>query len=186
MGMLEKREFTIDQRLLSVRNTYVVKDKYGEQLGFIKQEFVSLGPKFWFEDNAGVHIGEIDGKVITVHHEYEIKDKDGRVKARIKKKILKVFGSEWWMEDVDGRELARINGNVVHHTYDIVAPDKTVIAKVHLNWATIRDEYCIEIVKQDFDPLLVLGYAVAMDSVEHQERSSGISGAKVIGKLFGR
>lgn len=186
MGMLEKREFTIDQRLLSVRNTYVVKDKYGEQLGFIKQEFVSLGPKFWFEDNAGVHIGEIDGKVITVHHEYEIKDKDGQVKARIKKKILKVFGSEWWMEDVDGRELARINGNVVHHTYDIVAPDKTVIAKVHLNWATIRDEYCVEIVKQDFDPLLVLGYAVAMDNVEHQERSSGVSGVKVIGKLFGR
>jgi uncharacterized protein YxjI len=90
------------------------------------------------------------------------------------------------MEDVDGRELARINGNVVHHTYDIVAPDKVLIAKVHLNWATIRDEYCIEIVKQDFDPLLVLGYAVAMDNVEHQERSSGVSGAKVIGKLFGR
>jgi uncharacterized protein YxjI len=186
MGMLEKREFTIDQRLLSVRNTYVVKDKYGEQLGFIKQEFVSFGPRFWFEDNAGVHIGEVDGKVITVHHEYEIKDKDGQVKARIKKKVLKVFGSEWWMEDVDGRELARINGNIVHHTYDIVAPDKAVIAKVHLNWATIRDEYCIEIVKQDFDPLLVLGYAVAMDNVEHQEKGSGVSGVKVIGKLFGR
>jgi len=183
--MLNNREFVIDQRLLSVRNTYVVKDRYDQQLGFIKQEFVSLGPKFWLEDNTGDHLGEIDGKVITVHNEYEIKDKDGQVKARIKKKILKLFGSEWWMEDPEGRELARINGNIVHHTYDIVAPDKTVIAKVHLKWTTISDEYGIEIVKQDFDPLLVLGYAVAMDHVEHQNRSSVGRGARVLTKLLG-
>jgi len=186
MGMLETKEFTIDQRLLSIRNTYVIKNKLGEQLGFIKQEFVSWGPHFWLEDSSGVHIGEIDGKVITAHHEYEIKDKDGQLKAKIKKKILKLFGSEWWMENVEGREIARIKGNVVRHTYDIVAPDKTVIAKVHLNWATIRDEYCIEIIKQDFDPLLVLGYAIAMDNVEHSERSPATTGVKTIAKLLGR
>jgi uncharacterized protein YxjI len=185
LAMLENREFTIDQRLLSVRNTYVVKDRYGQQLGFIKQEFVSWGPHFWLEDNAGGRLGEIDGKVVTVHHEYEIKDKEGQVRARVKKKILKLFGSEWWMETPDGHELAKINGNIVHHTYDITTPDKTVIAKVHLNWATIRDEYCIEIIKQDFNPLLILGYAIAMDHVEHQGRSSTSSGVKVITKLLG-
>lgn len=185
MTMLENTEFTIDQRLLSVRNTYVVKDKHGQQLGFIKQEFVSWGPKFWLEDNAGARLGEVDGKVITVHNEYEIKDKDGQTKAKIKKKILKFFGSEWWMEDPDGNRLAKINGNIVHHTYDIVAPDKTVIAKVHLKWAAIRDEYCIEIVKQNFNPLLVLGYAVAMDHVEHQDRGGVSKGARVITKLLG-
>ena len=183
--MLENREFIIDQRLLSVRNTYVVKDKHGQQLGFIKQEFVSWGPRFWLEDNAGNRLGEIDGKVVTVHHEYEIKDKEWQVRARVKKKILKFFGSEWWMETPDGHELARLNGNITHHTYDIAAPDKTVIAKVHLNWATIRDEYCLEIVNQDLNPLLILGYAIAMDHVEHQGRSSASNGVKVISKLFG-
>jgi uncharacterized protein YxjI len=186
MEMLQTKEFTIDQRLLSIRNTYVIKNKLGEQLGFIKQEFVSWGPHFWLEDNTGTHIGDIDGKVMTVHHEYEIKDKNGQPKARIKKKILKLFGSEWWMEDVNGHEVARINGNIVRHTYDIVAPDKTIVAKVHLNWASVRDEYCIEIIKQDFDPLLVLGYAIAMDNVEHSERSSIGTGVKTISKLFGR
>jgi len=184
--MFDHREFTIDQRLLSVRNTYVVRDRSGEQLGFIKQEFVSWGPKFWFEDNDGAHLGEIDGRVLTVRHEYEIKDRDGQVMARIKKKILKLLGSEWWMEDQEGREMARIKGNVVHHTYDIIAPDKTIIAKAHLNWVTISDEYCIEMVKPGFNPMLVLSYAVAMDHVEHQERSPVTSGAKVLGKLFGR
>jgi uncharacterized protein YxjI len=184
--MLENREFTIDQRLLSVRNTYVVKNRFSEQLGFVKQEFLSLGPHFWLEDNAGTHLGEIDGKIVTVHHEYEIKNKDGQVKARIKKKILRLFGSEWWMEDVDGHEIARIKGNTVHHTYDIVAPDKTTIAKVHLNWATIRDEYCIEIVKQDFDSLLVIGFAIAMDNVEHPDNSQVGTGIRTVTRLLGR
>jgi uncharacterized protein YxjI len=186
MGMFENREFTIDQRLLSVRNTYVVKNRPGEQLGFIKQEFVSLGPRFWFEDNAGSHIGEVDGKVLTTHHEYEIKDSDGQLKAKIKKKILKLFGSEWWMEDAMGHEIARIKGNVVRHTYEIIAPDKSTIAKVHLNWATVRDEYCVEIIREGFNPLLVLGFAVALDNVEHPDRTTVTTGLKVAGKLFGR
>lgn len=183
--MLENKEFVIDQRLLSVRNTYVVKNRRGEQLGFIKQEFLSWGPHFWLEDNSGSHLGEIDGKVITIRKEYEIKDKDSKTKARIKKKILKLFGSEWWMEDAEGHEIARIDGNIVQHTYNMVAPDKTKIAKIHLNWATVRDEYCIEMTK-DFNPLLVLGYAIAMDNTEHTGRSPVFSGKKIFGKFLGR
>ncbi len=186
MSMFENREFIVDQRLLSVRNTYILKNKLGEQLGFVKQEFLSWGPHFWFEDNAGGRLGEIDGKVLTVHHEYEIKNIAGQVEARVKKKILKLFGSEWWMEDSQDNELARIKGNVVHHTYEMVAPDKTCVAKVHLNWTTIKDEYCIEIVKQGFSPLLVLGYAIAMDNVEHPSRSQVGIGIKTAAKLFAR
>ncbi len=170
MEMLENRQFIIDQRLLSVRNTYVVKDRSAQELGFIKQEFLSVGPNFWLEDLRGNHLGTINGKVVSVHAEYDIKDKEGQLKAKVKKKILKLFGSEWWMEDPRGQEIARINGNFVEHTYDILSPRREIIAKVHLNWVTIRDEYCIEIFSQDFDPLLVLGFAVAMDNIEHKER----------------
>jgi uncharacterized protein YxjI len=184
--MFQKREYTIDQRLLSVRNMYVVRDRHGEPLGFVKQEFVSLGPKFWFEDKNGVHLGEIDGKIMTVRNEYEIKNKNGQLKAKIKKKILKFFGSEWWMEDQDGHKIARIKGNLVRHTYNIISPKKNIIAKIHLKWAAIRDEYCIEIIEHDFDPFLILSFAIAMDHVEHKQRSPILSGTKIIGRLFGR
>jgi len=170
MSMQDTREFIVNQKLLTVRNTYVIKNRQGKRLGLIKKEFVALGPHFWFEDNSGNHLGEICGKVMTIHNEYDIKNNSGQVMARIKKKIAKMFGSEWWMEDVFGKEIARIKGNIVHHTYEMIASDKTPIAKVHLKWATIREEYCIEIVKPDFDPLLVLGYAVAMDMVEHRNK----------------
>jgi uncharacterized protein YxjI len=184
--MFESGEFIIDQRLLSVRNTYIVKNKLGQQLGLIKQEIVSLGPKFWFEDNMGVHLGEVDGKVVTIHNEYEIKDQTGQVKARIKKKVLKLFGSEWWMEDADGREIARIKGNTVRHTYDIIDQEKIQIAKVHRNWVTVQDEYCVEMANPDFNPMFVLAFAVAMDNVEHEQRSPMSKSVNVIGKLFGR
>ena len=182
--MFENGEFIIDQRLLSVRNTYIVKDKLGQQLGFIKQEFVSMGPKFWFEDNTGAHLGEVDGKVVSVHNEYEIKDPNGQIKARIKKKILKLFGTEWWMEDADGHEIARIRGNIVRHTYDIVGQDKIQIAKVHRNWVTVQDEYCVEMADPDFNPMFVLAFAVAMDNVEHEQRSPMSNSVNIIGKLF--
>lgn len=51
--MLENREFTVDQRLLSVRNTYVLKNRLGEQLGFVKQEFLSWGPHFGLKTTRG-------------------------------------------------------------------------------------------------------------------------------------
>jgi uncharacterized protein YxjI len=171
-GMFDRTEFIVNQKLLAIRNTYVIKDRQGQQLGFVKQEFLSWGPHFWFEDNAGNRLGDINGKVLTIHNEYEIKDNRGQLHGKVKKKIMKLIGTEWWMEDPNGNEIARIKGNFIHHTYQIVAPDNSVIAKVHLAWVTIRDEYGIEIMKPGFDPLLVLGYAIALDNVEHENKNN--------------
>ena len=167
-NMFGTREFIVNQKLLAIRNTYVIKSRQNQQLGFVKQEYLAWGPHFWFEDNAGNRLGDISGKVVTIHNEYEIKDSRGQLRGKVKKKIIKLIGTEWWMEDANGNEIARINGNFIHHTYDMIAPDRSLIAKVHLAWVTIRDEYCIEIVRPDFDALLVLGYAIALDNVEHQ------------------
>jgi uncharacterized protein YxjI len=166
--MFSFRDFIVNQKLLAIRNTYVIKNRQNQQLGFVKQKYFSWGSRFWFEDNNGNTLGEINGKILTIHNEYEIKDKLGQLRGKVKKKIVKLIGSEWWMEDANGNEIARINGNFVHHTYQMVAPDKSIIAKVHLNWVAIRDEYGIEIVKPNFDALLVLAYAIALDNVEHQ------------------
>lgn len=89
------------------------------------------------------------------------------------------------MGDPNGNRLAKINGNIVCHIYDIVAPDKTVIAKVHLKRATVRDEYCMEIVKLDFNPLLVLRYAVAMEHVEREDGDGVSKEVIIITRLLG-
>jgi len=171
-GMFDQDKYTIEQKLVALRDTYGVKDLNGNLLGYVKQKIVSLGPKFWFEDTHGVQLGEVDGKVVSIHNEYEVKDQNGQLRARIKKKILKLIGSEWWMEDVQGQEIAKVKGNYTAHDYQILAPDGGLIAQIHKKWVTIRDSYNIEITRPDFDRFLILSYVIAMDHVEQKTNQS--------------
>jgi len=41
---------------------------------FCEAGVFDVGPPLWFEDNAGSCLGEINGKVMTIHNEYKIKD----------------------------------------------------------------------------------------------------------------
>jgi uncharacterized protein YxjI len=164
--VFETTKYVIEKKL--VAPAYGVKDVNGNLLGYVKAKRASIGHvKFGFEDNAGAQLGEIDGKLISVHQEYEIKDKDGQLKARIKKKALKLFGSEWWMEDPEGQQLAKAEGDFAGHNYQILASSGGVIAQIHKKWVSMRDSYGIEILRQDFDPFLILSYTIAMDFVKH-------------------
>jgi uncharacterized protein YxjI len=167
-GMFNQNKYTIEQKLVAVRDTYGVKDLNGNLLGYVKQKIVSVGPKFWFEDTNGVQLGEVDGKLVSIHDEYDVKDQSGQLKARIKKKILNLIGSEWWMEDAQGQQIAKVKGNYSEHEYQILAPDGSVIAQIHKKWVTIRDSYNIEITRSDFDAFLIISYVIAMDHIEQK------------------
>jgi uncharacterized protein YxjI len=171
--VFDTTKYIIERKLAALRITYNVKDVKGNLLGYVKAKRANVGyVKFCFEDNHGIYLGEIDGKVITVHHEYEIKDRDGQLKARIKKEFLKLFGSEWWMEDPEGQQLAKAEGEFAGHNYQILAPDGSLIAEIHRKWVSMRDSYGIEISGQSLDPLLILSYTIAMDFVEHTGKPS--------------
>jgi uncharacterized protein YxjI len=167
-GMFNQNRYTIEQKLVALRDTYGVKDLNGNLLGYVKQKIVSMGPKFWFEDTNGAQLGEIDGKIVSIHNEYDVKDQSGQLKAKIKKKIINFTGSEWWMEDAQGQQIAKVKGNYSEHEYQILAPDGSVIAQIHKKWVTIRDSYNIEITRLDFDTFLILSYVIAMDHVEQK------------------
>ena len=171
-GMFGQNKYTIEQKLVALRDTYGVKDFNGNLLGYVKAKIVSLGPKFWFEDLNGVQLGEIDGKIVTIHNEYEVKDQTGQLRAKIKKKILNLIGSEWWMENAQGQQIAKVKGNFTEHEYQILGPDGSPIAQIHKKWITIRDSYNIEITRPEFDPFLILSYVIAMDHVEQKNNQS--------------
>jgi len=171
-GLFNQNKYTIEQKLVALRDTFGIKDLNGNLLGYVKQKIVSMGPKFWFEDTSGVQLGEIDGKIVSIHNEYDVKDQNGQLKARIKKKILKLIGSEWWMEDEQGQQMARVKGNYTEHEYQILTPDGNIIAQIHKKWVTIRDSYNIEINSPDFDHFLILSFVIAMDHVEQKSNQS--------------
>jgi uncharacterized protein YxjI len=168
--MFETTKYVIAKNLGEYLS-YSVKGVDGKQLGCVKGKGTIIGcVQFCFEDSSGAQLGEIDGKVAFVvyrEREYEIKDKDGQLSARIRKRPLKLSGSEWLMEDPNGQQLAKVEGDFARHNYRIAAPSGGIIAQIHKKWASIENSYGIEILRQDFDPFLILSYTIAMDFTEH-------------------
>lgn len=138
--MFETTRYVLERFEYGRSITYDVKDVTGNLLGYVKGKRGSKPGyvEFWFTDNTGVQLGHIEGKLITVRRQYEIKDKDGQLKARIKQKVLQLFGSEWRMEDPAGQQLAKAKGDVLGHNFQILAPGGGIIAKIHREWISLR------------------------------------------------
>ena len=162
-------QYIIDQKILAVRDTFGIKDTSGNLLAYVKQQLVSWGPKFWYEGADGTHFGEIHGKVLAIRPTFEIYNAQGQVQAVIKKKILNLIGSQWWMENSSGQEIAKVHGNILEHDYRVESPAGQQIAQIHKKWVSVRDSYCVEIQDPSFDPFLVVSYAISMDHAEKKE-----------------
>src|SRR5579864_8534705 len=147
--------YIIDQKILAIRDTFGVKDRNGNLLAYVKQQLVSFGPKFWYEDSGGQRLGEIHGKVLAVRPTYEIYNSQGQMVAQVKKKIVSLLGEKWWMEDSSGQEIAKIKGNVWEHDYTIQDMSGQPIAQIHKKWVSVRDSYGIEIFSTSIDPYLI-------------------------------
>jgi len=145
-------------------------------LACVKRELLGFGPKFWFEAPQGAKLGEVQGKILSVRPTFEIYDASNRLVAVVKKKLFSLLGSQWWMEDSSGHEIAKVSGNIWEHDYRVETPADAQIAQIHKKWISVRDSYCVEITNPEIKPFLVLSYVIAMDHVEDKEH----------GKVFGR
>src|SRR5213083_1481830 len=105
-------QYVIDQKILAIRDTFGIKDRNGNLLAYVKQQLVSFGPKFWYEDTNGQRLGEIHGKVLTIRPTYEIYNAQGQMVAQVKKKLVSMLGEKWWMENSTGQEIAKMKGNI--------------------------------------------------------------------------
>ena len=81
----------------------------------------------------------------------------------IRKKLIRLFGSEYWLER-NGVEFMRIYGNFTEHDYQM-AVNQAEVARVHKTWVSIRDQFNISITG-DIDPRIVIGSAIV---IEHEE-----------------
>lgn len=165
-SLLDQSEYIIDKKILALRDTFAVKNRQGELLGYVKKKIVSLGPQFWFEDLNGQRLGEVHARILTIRHTYEIFSTNNEKIGIVNKKIMKILGTEWWLEAPPGVEAGRVQGNILNHDYMILDPQKNPIAQVHKKWVSIRDSYGIEVFVPGFDRLLILGFVTAMDSIE--------------------
>ena len=178
---LTSNEYIIEQKLAALRDTFGLKDRNGNLLAYVKKKIVSWGPQFSFETPDGHRFGEMRGKVLAVRPTFEIYDMQSLVGV-VKKKVLKLLGSEWWLEDRSGTEMARIKGNITEHDFTIQSPTGSTVAQVHKKWVSIRDSYGVEILTKDLTPYIIIAYVIAMDHAEWKRgRNLGMLGVGTIG-----
>jgi uncharacterized protein YxjI len=160
--VFSSREYTIEQPIAEsmVIDTFNIKDRNGNLLATAKEK-MSWELQFQIETPDGTRLGEMRKKALTLPLTFEIYDTQGLV-AVVKRKI---FSLDWWLEDISGAEIARINGDITGHNFTIQSPYKTEIAQVHKKWTSIRNSYNIEMLSEDLTPYIVIAYAVTMDYV---------------------
>src|SRR4029077_6642585 len=71
--------YIVDQKILAIRDTFGIKDRNGSLLAYVKQQLVSFGPKFWYEDTNGQKLGEIHVKVLMIITSSEIYNAQGQM-----------------------------------------------------------------------------------------------------------
>ena len=165
--LLSTKDLVLNKKILSMREHYDIKDTSGNPLGEAEGNFFQFPARFVVRDSTGVQVMLIEGKLISLRREFEMYDAGGNLLAAIKKKIVKLFGSEYWLE-LNGNQFARIYGNFVEHDY-MVQVKGVDVAQVHKKWVSVRDSFNISVIGP-VDLRLVLGCVTVIEHEEVTER----------------
>ena len=167
-SIIEATELLMTKKILSLREHYDIADRSGNILAKGEGNFIQIPAIFEVVDaRYGQMIMQIEGKVLTLHNQFTITDNLGMELGTIRKKLMKFIGEEFWIEK-DGKELMRIYGNFLEHDYSMEMDGK-VVARVHRQWVSIRDQYGISILG-NIDHRLIVGATIVIEHIEVAER----------------
>ena len=170
--LLSVREIVMKKKIVSIREHYDFEDRSGRKLGEGDGNLFQAPARFMVysvtEGSPNQLVVRLEGKLISLRHEFSLFDDQGNKLGTIKRKIVKLIGEEYWLEQ-NGVELMRIYGNFTEHDYRMAIGGKDV-ALVHKKWVSIRDQFGISIIDQ-VDPRLVIGAVIVIEHVEVNERN---------------
>ncbi len=165
--LLSTKDFVMTKKILSIREHYDFTTRDGTKLGEGDGNFLQFPAKFTVLDANNSEIMHLNGKLLSIRREFDIYDPSGNLVGIMKKKLVKLIGSEYWVER-NGVDYMRIFGNFVEHDYRMEI-DKVQVAQVHRKWVSIRDQFGVSITG-NADPRIVIGVVIAIEHEEVTER----------------
>jgi uncharacterized protein YxjI len=170
-SILDVNELLLTKKIWSLREHYDIADRSGNLLAVGEGNFIQIPAIFQVTDaRYGQVIMQIEGKVLSLHNQFTFTDNLGMELGILRKKLVKFIGDEFWMEK-DGKELMRIYGDFLEHDYRMEMDGK-LVARVHREWASIRDQYGISVLG-NVDHRLVVGAVIVIEHIEMAERRAG-------------
>jgi uncharacterized protein YxjI len=166
-GLLSTKDFVMTKKILSIREHYEFTSRDGARLGEGDGNFLQFPAKFVVLDANNSEIMHLNGKLLSIRREFDFYDPSGNLVGIMKKKLIKLIGSEYWVEK-NGGDYMRIFGNFVEHDYRMEV-DRVQVAQVHRKWVSIRDQFGVSITG-NVDPRIVIGVVIAVEHEEVTER----------------
>jgi len=166
-SLLQLNEFTMNKKILSVREHYDFQDRSGTLVGQGEGNLIQLPAKFAIYDANRSELMNIQGKLVSLRHQFTFHDNTGNEIGTVKKKLMKLFGEEYWVEQ-NGNEFMRVYGNFTEHDYRMDV-NKQPVAYVHKKWIAVRDSFGVSITG-NVDHRLVIGAIVVVEHLEVAER----------------
>ena len=137
-----QRAFQVDGKVLSLRNTLIIRDPAGQEVARVQRKLIALRPTY--EITAG-----------------------GRELAAVRKHFFTPFGDRFTI-DIPGPDDLELSGNLLDHEFTIRRGDRAVTT-VSKRWFALRDTYGVEVAPGE-DDLLILASVLALDLAEDRER----------------
>ncbi|GAC1547006.1 MAG: hypothetical protein NVS2B7_22550 [Herpetosiphon sp.] len=133
--------YQVDGKILSLRNTLVIRDTAGTERARVERQLIALRPTYH----------------ITSH---------GTEVAAVRKNFFSPFVDRFTIE-VPGLHDLTMNGSLFEHEYTI-ARDGHIVATVSKSWLSLTETYGVD-TAPGVDDLLILAAVLALDLAEDRE-----------------
>jgi uncharacterized protein YxjI len=155
--------YVMRQKLLSLGDSFTVKDQNERDAYFVKGKVLSFGDKLSFQDTARKELVYIDQRLLNWGPTYELW-RGTDLLAVVKRQVFSFIHHRFTV-DVPGPDDLDAEGDFLDHEYTFTRGDR-VVATVSKQWFTFADTYGIEI-EDGEEPVLILASAVVVDLVCH-------------------
>lgn len=137
-----KPVYDVDGKILSLRNTLIVRDMRGQEVARVNRQLIALTPTYMI-------------------------DRPGQEETIVRKHFINLLGDHFTI-DIPGPHDLEMDGNLFEHEYQIKR-DGAVVATVSKRWIALTDTYGVETAPGE-DDTLILASVLALDLAEDRER----------------
>ncbi len=160
-------KFHIQERPLTLREEFLVRDQNGQPVFKVKGKFFHIGDNLRLLDlEERAEAAHIKQKVLALTPHYEIYQ-NGAHWASLHEKLLHLFGERFKIKLENG-EVLHIDGNIWNWDFTVSNERGDLLAEISKRISLFRDSYAVDIA-QGVDVPLMIALAIAIEMIrEHQ------------------
>ncbi len=142
-----------------------ITDEQGQPVYHIDGKVLSLRNTLIIRDGTGTEVGKVERQLIALRPTYRI-SRGGQEVAAVRKQLFSPFVDRF-MIDLPGPHDLHMTGSLFEHEYTITR-DRQLVATVSRSWISLTDTYGVEIAPGE-DDLLILASVLALDLADDRE-----------------